>query len=73
MLKKEPDRLRVLVIGNGGREHGIVRKLKASPRVAQIFCAPGNAGIARHAELVPIKATDIGKLAEFATDRKSVV
>jgi len=59
--------MRILVIGSGGREHALVWKLHRSPRVRQIYCAPGNAGIAQHAELVPIAADDIDALVRFAT------
>jgi len=58
--------LRVLVIGSGGREHALVWKIARSPRVSKVFCAPGNAGIARQAACVSIDATDIAALAEFA-------
>ena len=57
---------KVLVIGGGGREHAIVDALSRSPQVGQIFCAPGNAGIAAQAECVPIKDTDVQGLVEFA-------
>jgi len=58
--------LKVLVIGGGGREHALVWKIAQSPKVAKIYAAPGNAGIAELAECVPIKATDIESLASFA-------
>ena len=57
---------KILVIGSGGREHTIVWKLSSSPRIGKIFCAPGNAGISRHAQCVPIPADDITRLAAFA-------
>jgi len=56
----------VLVIGSGGREHALVWKLRQSPSVQALYCAPGNAGIAQHAELVPLKATDLEGLLRFA-------
>ncbi len=58
--------MKVLVVGGGGREHALVWKLRQSPRVEKIYCAPGNAGIAREATCVPIKAEDVGGLREFA-------
>lgn len=57
---------KVLVIGGGGREHAIVDALSRSPQVGKIFCAPGNAGIARQAECVSIKDTDVDGLLDFA-------
>ena len=54
--------MRVLIVGGGGREHAIAWKLKQSPRISQLFCAPGNAGIAELAACVPIKATDLDAL-----------
>ncbi len=59
---------RVLVVGSGGREHAIVNALARSSRVAKIFCAPGNAGIADKAECVDIKVTDTDALARFAKE-----
>ncbi len=58
--------MNILVVGSGGREHTIVWKLQQSPRVKKIYCAPGNGGIAQHAELVPIAAHDIDALLNFA-------
>ncbi len=50
--------MKILVIGSGGREHAIVRKLKESPRVEKLYCAPGNGGISCDAECVPVNAMD---------------
>ncbi len=58
--------MKILVVGGGGREHAIVWKLAGSPRAEKIYCAPGNAGIARLAECVPVSATDIEGLVSFA-------
>jgi phosphoribosylamine--glycine ligase len=59
-------RMRVLVIGSGGREHALVRAIAASPLVEHVWCAPGNAGIAELATLVPIPADDVEALTVFA-------
>ena len=61
--------MKVLVVGGGGREHAIVWKLKQSPRVAQIYCAPGNAGIGQMAECVNIQAGDVYGLLNFAREK----
>ncbi len=61
--------MKILVVGSGGREHAIVWKLAQSPKAEKIYCAPGNAGIAQLAECVPIAATDIEKLADFASQQ----
>ena len=58
--------MKILIIGNGGREHALAWKIKQSPRVTRIFVAPGNAGTARDAENVPIGAEDIKGLVKFA-------
>jgi len=63
-------RLRILVVGSGGREHTLVWKLAQSPRAEKIYCAPGNAGIARQAECVPISVLDATALADFAAEQK---
>ena len=59
---------KVLVIGGGGREHAIVDALSRSCKVSEIFCAPGNAGIARQARCVPIKDNDVAALRDFALE-----
>ena len=58
--------MRVLVIGSGGREHALVWKIKQSPKVEKIFCAPGNAGTSEFADNIPIAADDIEGLLQFA-------
>ncbi len=58
--------MKVLVIGGGGRCHAIIDALGRSPKVSKIYSAPGNAGIAQVAEIVPIKETEVDKLKDFA-------
>ncbi len=58
--------MRVLVVGQGGREHALCWKLKQSPQVTELFAAPGNAGIAQVADCVQIGVADIVELADFA-------
>ena len=59
--------MKVLVIGGGGREHAVCRKLAQSPKVTQLLCAPGNAGIAQVAQCVPqVKATDVEAIVALA-------
>ena len=58
--------MKVLVVGGGGREHVICWKLKQDPRVTELYCAPGNGGIASIATCVDIKATDIEGMVEYA-------
>lgn len=62
--------MRILVVGQGGREHAICWKLKQSPQVKEIYAAPGNAGIAQVADCVPIGVADIIELADFAEKLK---
>jgi phosphoribosylamine---glycine ligase len=62
--------MQVLVIGGGGREHALVWKIKQSPKVEKIFCAPGNAGTTEIAENISIAADDINGLLEFALQKK---
>ncbi len=57
---------KILVIGSGGREHALCWKLSQSPKVAKVYCAPGNAGIKQHAQCIDIKASDLPGLASFA-------
>lgn len=61
--------MKVLVVGGGGREHAIVEKVKESKRVDEIYCAPGNAGIARIAKCVDIGVMEFEKLADFAVKK----
>lgn len=58
--------MKVLVIGGGGREHALVWKLKQSKKVKSVFCAPGNAGIKKHATCLDLAADDIKGLLEFS-------
>jgi len=58
--------MKLLVIGGGGREHAIVKALKKNPQVEEIYCLPGNGGIAADAVCVPIGAKDIPAQVEFA-------
>lgn len=60
--------MKILVVGSGGREHAIVWKIAQSPLVTELYCAPGNAGIAGQAKLVPIPATDVDGLVAFAKE-----
>ena len=60
--------MKVLVVGSGGREHAICWKLKQSPKVTGLFCAPGNGGIAQIARCVDVKATDVGGMVKWAKE-----
>src|SRR5262245_13130153 len=60
--------MKVLVVGNGGREHALAWKIAASPRVDRVFVAPGNAGTAAEAENVAIAADDIPALVKFVKE-----
>ncbi len=62
--------MKVLIVGAGGREHALCWKLRQSPLLKQIYCAPGNPGIAEFAEIVPIPVDEITRLADFAADMK---
>ena len=58
--------MNILVVGGGGREHAIIKKLKENANVTRIYALPGNGGIAKDAECVSIAASDIGRIVEFA-------
>ena len=60
--------MKVLVVGGGGREHAICWALKKSPKVTELFCAPGNAGISAIATCVPIGATDLDAMVQWAKE-----
>ena len=62
--------MRILVVGGGGREHAIIKKLKENKDVTEIFALPGNGGIANDAKCVSIGATDIEAIVKFAVDNK---
>jgi phosphoribosylamine--glycine ligase len=58
--------MKILVVGGGGREHALVWKLKQSPHVEKIWCAPGNGGISQNAECIPVDAGDVPALVSLA-------
>ena len=60
--------MKVLVVGSGGREHAICWKLKQSPKLEELYCAPGNAGIAKDAICIDIKAEDIEGICTWAKE-----
>ena len=62
--------MKLLVVGGGGREHAIIKKLKENPEVEKIFALPGNGGIAADAECVPIGAKDIPAMVAFAVEQQ---
>ena len=62
--------MRLMVVGGGGREHAIIKKLKENKAIEQIFALPGNGGMAKDATLVPIGAKDIDRIVEFAKENK---
>ena len=63
--------MKVLVVGGGGREHALIRKIKESPRVSEIACCPGNGGISYDAECYPVSATDIDGVVALAKEIKA--
>ena len=60
--------MKILVVGSGGREHAIIKKLKENSEIEKIYALPGNGGIAADAECVPIGATDIPAITAFASE-----
>lgn len=62
--------MKVLIVGSGGREHAIAWSAAKSPKVTEIYCAPGNAGIAEYASCVDISAMEFDKLAAFAKEKE---
>ena len=62
--------MKILVVGGGAREHTICWKLKQSKKLAQLYCAPGNAGISQIAACLDIKADELEKLVEFSVNKK---
>ena len=62
--------MKIMVVGGGGREHAIIKKLAESPKVDKIYALPGNGGIAADAECVAIGAKDLDGITKFAIDNK---
>ena len=62
--------MKLMVVGGGGREHAIIKKLKENPEVEVIYALPGNGGIASDAVCVPVAATDIDGIVDFAVSEK---
>ena len=62
--------MRLMVVGGGGREHAIIKKLKENKSIEEIFALPGNGGMAKDATLVNIGAKDIPAIVEFAKSEK---
>lgn len=62
--------MKIMVVGGGGREHAIIKKIKENKNVSEIFALPGNGGMAKDATLIDIAATDIENIVKFAVENK---
>lgn len=62
--------MKIMVVGGGGREHAIIKKIKENKAVTEIFALPGNGGMAKDAALIDIAATDIDNIVKFAVENK---
>lgn len=62
--------MKIIVVGSGGREHALIKKIKENKNVTKIYALPGNGGISKDAECVEIGACDIDKIVKFAVDNK---
>ena len=62
--------MKIMVVGGGGREHAIIKKLKENKEISEIFALPGNGGMAEDATIVPIGAKDIDAIVAFAKENK---
>ena len=60
--------MKILVVGSGGREHTIIKKIKENKSVSKIYALPGNGGISNDATCVDIKATDLSAIVDFAVE-----
>src|SRR3954463_14426495 len=69
-LEARRRRMRILVVGSGGREHALCWAIAGSPLCNKLYCAPGNAGIAQEAECVPIAADNVEPLVDSARQTK---
>ncbi len=70
MSREKEEAMKVLIVGSGGREHAIAYSVAKSKKVEQIFCVPGNAGIAEYAECAPIGAMEFDKIVAYAKEKE---
>jgi phosphoribosylamine--glycine ligase len=68
VIPMEQQKIDILVVGSGGREHAVLKKLRESPHAGKLYCAPGNGGIAQDAQCVPIGAEDVDGVVRFAKE-----